>query len=225
MNKFFPKIKDNILLKDHKIEIKYDKDSLIINGLGETFFQENSDKLKYKFLKNKNEIIFSTNLSISKNLFKLDLLDYQKSQNSKLEIDIEGKKKFKGNLLIKNLMIKEKNNIFSIKDLVLLNDNKIDDLKSVTLNYLDQDNLENKIDIKKINNDYSLEGISFNINKIIEKILEPNTKKKLSIFNSNFRLNFDIKKIYFDENHITKNLSGYLFLKNNSISELNLIKI
>ena len=74
-------------------------------------------------------------------------------------------------------MIKEKNNIFSIKDLVLLNDNKIDDLKSVTLNYLDQDNLENKIDIKKINNDYSLEGISFNINKIIEKILEPNTKK------------------------------------------------
>ena len=119
-------------------------------------------------------------------------------------------------------MIKEKNNIFSIKDLVLLNDNKIDDLKSVTLNYLDQDNLENKIDIKKINNDYSLEGISFNINKIIEKILEPNTKKKLSIFNSNFRLNFDIKKIYFDENHITKNLSGYLFLKNNSISELNL---
>ena len=222
LNKFFPKIKDNILLKDHKIEIKYDKDSLIINGLGETFFQENSDKLKYKFLKNKNEIIFSTNLSISKNLFKLDLLDYQKSQNSKLEIDIEGKKKFKGNLLIKNLMIKEKNNIFSIKDLVLLNDNKIDDFKSVTLNYLDQDNLENKINIKKINNDYSLKGISFNINKIIEKILEPNTKKKLSIFNSNFRLNFDIKKIYFDENHITKNLSGYLFLKNNSISELNL---
>ena len=35
-------------------------------------------------------------------------------------------------------------------------------------------------------------------------------------------MNFDIKKIYFDENHITKNLSGYLFLKNNSISELNL---
>ena len=99
-----------------------------------------AQKLSYS-LKNKNEIIFSTNLSISKNLFKLDLLDYQKSQNSKLEIDIEGKKKFKSNLLIKNLMIKEKNNIFSIKDLVLLNDNKIDDLKSVTLNYLDQDNL------------------------------------------------------------------------------------
>ena len=95
MNKFFPKIKDNILLKDHKIEIKYDKDSLIINGLGETFFKKKSDKLKYKFLKNKNEIIFSTNLSISKNLFKLDLLDYQKSQNSKLEIDIEGKKNLK----------------------------------------------------------------------------------------------------------------------------------
>ena len=35
-------------------------------------------------------------------------------------------------------------------------------------------------------------------------------------------MNFDIKKIYLDTNHSMDNLKGYLFLKNNVISELNL---
>ena len=44
----------------------------------------------------------------------------------------------------------------------------------------------------------------------------------MSIFNNDFKLNFDIKKIYLDTNHSMDNLKGYLFLKNNVISELNL---
>ena len=222
LEKIFPKIKNEILLQNHKIKIDFNNNNLTMTGSGDALFQGDNDKLKYEIIKKKDEIVYKTNLTISKNSFYLDVLDYKKSKNSNLEIAVLAKKKIKNDLLIQDVTLKENNNIISFRNLSLSNNYKINNVEKVTLKYFDNENFENKIQINKIDKNYLIKGNSFNINKIVTNILKSNKKKKLSIFNNDFKLNFDIKKIYLDTNHSMDNLKGYLFLKNNVISELNL---
>tara|TARA_B100001564_G_C20658455_1_gene680405 strand:- start:498 stop:2690 length:2193 start_codon:yes stop_codon:yes gene_type:complete len=222
LEKIFPKIKNEILLQNHKIKIDFNNNNLTMTGSGDALFQGDNDKLKYEIIKKKDEIVYKTNLTISKNSFYLDVLDYKKSKNSNLEIAVLAKKKIKNDLLIQDVTLKENNNIISFRNLSLSNNYKINNVEKVTLKYFDNENFENKIQINKIDKNYLIKGNSFNINKIVTNILDSNKKKKLSIFNNDFKLNFDIKKIYLDTNHSMDNLKGYLFLKNNVISELNL---
>ena len=46
---------------------------------------------------------------------------------------------------------------------------------------------------------------------------------KTELFNKNFKLTFDIKKVYLDKSNITNNLKFFLLLNDNEISEVNLI--
>ena len=222
LEKIFPKIKNEILLQNHKIKIDFNNNNLTMTGSGDALFQGDNDKLKYEIIKKKDEIVYKTNLTISKNSFYLDVLDYKKSKNSNLEIAVLAKKKIKNDLLIQDVTLKENNNIISFRNLSLSNNYKINNVEKVTLKYFDNENFENKIQINKIDKNYLIKGNSFNINKIVTNILDSNKKKKLSIFNNDFKLNFDIKKIYLDTNHSMDNLKGYLFLKNNTILELSL---
>ena len=106
--------------------------------------------------------------------------------------------------------------------MILSNDNKIDDIKNININYIDKDNLINDLRIKKKNKDYLITGKSFNIDKIIDKLLNSEDDNKSEFFNKNLKLIFDIKKIFLDQNNIINNLKGFLYLEKNEISELNL---
>ena len=219
----FPKVKEDVVLKNHKIKIKYNKDNLSITGLGKVLLQDNPDNIEYKYLKNKNEIRYHSNLSIVKNSLNLDLLNYEKSEKTELKLSIKAIKKINKDLIFEEVSLKEKSNIIYIKDLILSNDNKIKDVEKIKLDYIDNENLKNTIQIIKKEKNYLIKGTSFNINKIVDNIFESNENKKLELFNDNIKLDFDIDKVFFDKNNIIKNLKGYLFLDDNKISEADLI--
>ena len=219
----FPKVKEDVVLKNHKIKIKYNKDNLSITGLGKVLLQDNPDNIEYKYLKNKNEIRYHSNLSIVKNSLNLDLLNYEKSEKTKLKLSIKAIKKINKDLIFEEVSLKEKSNIIYIKDLILSNDNKIKDVKKIKLDYIDNENLKNTIQIIKKEKNYLIKGTSFNINKIVDNLFESNENKKLELFNDNIKLDFDIDKVFFDKNNIIKNLKGYLFLDHNKISEADLV--
>ena len=109
-----------------------------------------------------------------------------------------------------------------IKNLILTNDNKIDDLGEINLNYTDKEDLKNNLKLIKKDSNYLVSGNSFNINSIIDELLDSGNDNKLKIFNKNFRINFDVKKIYLNKNHTINTLKGFLFLNKNEISELEL---
>ncbi len=222
LKNFFPKIKKFILFKDHKIELNFSKEKLRIIGSGETLFQKEYDKINYEILKRKDEIKYNTNLIITKNLFQIDLLNYEKNKNSELEISVSAEKKINNNFLIRSIFLKEKDNIISIENLRLSNNNKIDDIEKIDINFNDKDKLKNKVQIIKRDKNYLVSGNSFNIDKILEKILDTGKKKEQDLFNYNFRVNFDVNKIFLDNNNIIKNLIGSLYFKDNEISELEL---
>ena len=75
----------------------------------------------------------------------------------------------------------EKNNTIFVKNLILTNNNKINEIEKIQVDYIDKENLENKIKLMKINDNYLINGNSFNINKIISVLLEADNSKNKNV--------------------------------------------
>ena len=216
---FFPKIENKFFLKDNQLQINYKKNSLDISGLGNIFLQKKPDKIKYRIIKNKDDINFDTKLYIKDNNLKLDFLNFEKKDKSNLKLEIEGQHKINKGVLLKKINLIENKNSISINDLSLSYDNKINNIKNITLNYQDQDNLKNSIQITKKNKNYFITGDSLNINQIIDNLINSKNKKKYNLFKNDFKINIKIDQTYLDKNNIMNNLKGYLKYNNNKIYE------
>ena len=85
LKQFFPQFENKINFKNHKINLEYKKDFLLVEGEGDFLIKEN-DKIKYKILKQKEIIDFSSELKISNNKLKFDILNYQNKDNSNIKL-------------------------------------------------------------------------------------------------------------------------------------------
>ena len=219
---FFPEIKKDIIFENHKIKLVFKNNNLDIDGKGGILLQNEIDKIEYQINKRKNKIKFNTSLNILRNIFEIDLLNYKKSENSNLKLIFKGEKDLKKPLIFDEIFLKEKNNIILVKNLLISNDNKISDIGDIKIDYTDKVNLRNILQVVKKDNHYFVSGDSLNIDKIIEKLLNPDDGKKTSSINKNTKFIFDIKKVYLDKNNNIRNLKGFLSLNKDEISELNL---
>jgi hypothetical protein len=219
LKQIFPQFENKINFKNHKINLEYKKDFLLVEGEGDFLIKEN-DKIKYKILKQKEILDFSSELIISNNKLKFDMLNYQNKDNSNIKINIRGKKDPK-NFFFKEISLIEKNNNIHIKNLLLNNTNKIQKVDKINLDYTDKENLKNKVLIVKRNKNYIIKGETFNGNKLIENLLKSSNKNE-DLFSENFKIDINIKKVNLDKDNILKNLKGFLIFKDNKVSEANL---
>ncbi len=220
----FPKMKDYVLLENQKIKLNYKKNKLEIIGGGNLLIQEEPDKIEYRILNNKDKFDFDLNLEIFKNIFIIDLLNYEKEKKSTLNLSIKGKKN-KNEILFKDILLSEKENFFSIKNLKLSKNYTIDDIGNIKINYLDKEKFNNDLQIKKDKKNYLITGNNLNINKIITDLLDSKGTKKNKIFSNNFKIFLDINTIYLDKINSSYDLNGFLSINNNEISELNLVSV
>jgi len=221
LKSFFPQFENKIIFNNHKINLEYKKDFLLVEGDGDFLIKEN-DKIEYKILKQKEIIDFSSQLKISNNKIKFDFLNYQNKDNSNIKINIKGTKDTKKNFLFNEISLTEKNNNIEIKNLLLNNTNKIQKIDKINLDYIDKENLKNKVlIIKKKKKNYILKGETFNGNKLIKNLLKSSNKNE-NLFSENFKIDINIKKVNLDKDNILKNLKGFLILKDNEVSEANL---
>ena len=225
LKEFFPELNNIIDLSDHKIEIEYEDDLLSVFGNGNILIQKEKDNIKYNFSKSKKSLIFDTSLEIKKNPFRLNFLNFKKDQGDKLEIKVFGNKNLLSNEInLKNISIKEKNNNFEVKNLLLSKEYKIKSFSDVNLSYFDNDLLKNELSIKKKDKNYLLDSKSFNATKIIDDLLkaEKNSVNE-KIFSRNFKLNVDIKEAFLDKDHLIEDLNGYLTFNDSEVIDANLV--
>ena len=222
LNNIFPKIKNNLIFRNQKLKIEYNKKKLNISGKGETLLQNEIDKIEYEIHKENNKIEFKTKLKILKNSFNLDILNYKKSKNSDLELSLKGQSNIQGKLIFDKISLTEKNNIISIKNLILSKDYKINDFEKVDINYLDKDDLKNNLELTKNYENYLISGNSLNIKSIVDNLLNSENDNKFKIFNKNFKFIIDVERIYLDKENTIKKLKGFLSLNKSEILELNL---
>ena len=62
--------------------------------------------------------------------------------------------------------------------------------KNVTLDFFDKDNKKNKVSINRKKNTYILSGQSFNINSLLDNLVNDNSKKSNNFLNNDFNLDF-----------------------------------
>ena len=217
-----PDLSKNILLKNHLINIIYEKDKFDISGKGSALFQKEESNIDYIYKKNKEVINFKANLDVGKNPLKLSFVNYQKKKNLdskiKLEIISNDQKQF----LIKELDYIENKNIFLLRNILLDKEFKIENLDKINLEFKDVENKVNQLEITRNENIFFLKGTSFNANKLIEDLLDSKEDKKFELFNKNLDLNINIDKVFIDDEYLLNNLSGKIYFKKNNINDANL---
>ena len=135
---------------------------------------------------------------------------------------MKAKKVINKNLIFDQISLKEKDNIILINDLVLSNDFKLENVKDINIDYIDREQLKNKIKLTKKNKNYFISGKSFNLNRIIDKLLNSKDNKQIQFFNKDLKIIIDIENVYLDKKNIINQLNGFLSFNKNKISELNL---
>ncbi len=218
---YFPNIKDNFLLKDQKIELKFNKKILSIIGSGKIFLQNQSDIIKYEIISKEGQLKFNSNLKINENPFVINLLEFEKEEKSQLNLSFVGETN-KNGVHFEKIFLSENKNIIFIKDLKLTSNYEIDDFGDIKIDYLDKKRFNNKIQVQKNKKIYNVIGDGFNINQIISKLLKNKTANSHNIFNKKFIFYFNIKEIYLDKVNTTYNLKGSLLFNRNEIYELDL---
>ena len=222
LKKIFPKIKDQFSFINHEINLKLKTDNLIIKGSGDILFQDDKDNISYNFQRNDKVSKFKSILKINNNPLNLELLNYEKSKDKKLEISLEGYKDKKDQFFFDELFLREEKNTIKIHGLKLNNRFRFQDFRKISFDYFDKENKKKFFKFYKKNKQYFLEGSFLNINNLIEKILDDNRKKSNS-YNLSNKININIDEVSLDEENFLNNLVGYLSFKNNEITNASLL--
>ena len=220
---YLPSFDKKIILENHKIFINYEKNKLDISGKGNVKINDKVDNLNYKLIKKNDQYFFDINIGVKKNSLLINALEYKKNENLDSLLKLKGVIKKKNQIKFDLISFNEKDNNFLIEGLDLNDNLDILDIKKLELNYINNNKIKNQIQIKKINKRYQVNGASFDLSKVISRILNGESEKPSRVF-SNLISNFDvkIKKIYIDKDTFVNDLKGFIIFKNNKIDKLDL---
>ena len=219
---YLPSFVEEIKFEKHKIAINYNKNKFNIKGNGKISLENNSDDLSYQVIKDKKNYSFDSKINLKNNSLIIDFLDYKKKANLNSLILIKGNRNKNKKLKFNLISLKEKKNEILIKNLNLSNNFKIIDVESFNINYENNNKILNKINLKKNNSGFIIEGESFDASKMINNIMDSDDEKS-SIFKSlTSKINIKIKKTYIDEVNYINNLYGNISYNDNKIDNLKL---
>ena len=222
LKNFFPKINNEIILKNQVINIEYKDKNLSISGKGKIKLDKEFEDIDYLISKKRELIGFNLNLSLTKTKLELNTFNYRKKENSNLLFNIKGNYQSNEKLIIKNLTLIEDKNKIKIDNLVLDKDKLIIQVDEVNFDYIDVENKQNKLIIKKLDKyNYVLDGLFYNANTLITELISSEDNVLNKIFRENISLNLNIKKVFIDEIYFIKSLEGNLFIKNNKLNSVN----
>ena len=225
LKSYFPSFVEEIELEEHKIIIDYNKNKFNITGKGNILLGDKLDNLSYKIIKDNNNLLFDSKINLKNNSLLIDFLDYKKKEGLNSLISIKGNFKKNNQLRFNQINLKEKNNEISIVGLDLGENLNIIDIKKFNLDYINSKKILNKLNLKKDDLNFIIEGESFDASRIINNIMGDDEESS-SIFQSlNSKIDIKIKKTYIDEVNYMNDLSGYINFDNNNISDLKLKSI
>ena len=222
LKNYLPSFVEEIELTDHKIIINYDKNRFNIKGKGNILLEDKLDNLSYQLIKNKNNLLFDAKINLKNNSLLINFLDYEKKEGSNSLISLKGNFKNNNMLSFDSINLIEKNNQISIKGLMFDKNFKITDIENFNMNYKNNKNFLNKLDLKKNNTNFIIDGESFDASRMINNIMDSDDEGSSIFQNLNSKVNINIKKTYIDEINYLNSLYGSINFKNNKIKYLKL---
>ena len=221
LKNYIPTYNNSVELKDHTIELIFNKNQLSIEGKGKFFIDKKPDEIYYKIKSNKDDYDFNSKIYFNNNPLLIKIFDYTKKEKDNSILDLEGSYKKNKTLIFKNISFKESKNNFLISGLGLNENFKIDYIDQVNLDFLNNKKQQNKVSLKRNKKNYEISGKSFDCSIIIDEMLKSGSKSSVfdSINNFNSIVKLNIDKTYIDEVYYLNFLNGNIkFLKNNIVN-------
>ena len=222
---YLPSFIEEIKLENHRIVINYNKNKFNIKGNGNILLDDKFDNLSYQIIKDNINFLFDTKINLKNNSLLIDFLDYEKKEGSDSLVLIKGNFKKNNQLRFDLISLKEANSEISIKGLDLTQSFKILDVENFNINYRNDKKILNKLNLKKNDSNFIIEGESFDASKIINNIMDSDEESTSIFKNLNSKINIKIKKTYINEDDYINNLYGYINFNNNKINDLKLESI
>ena len=222
LKSYFPSFVEKIKFEQHKIIIKYSKNRFDIVGNGNVLLEDKSDSLSYQIIKDNTNLSFDSKINLKNNLLLIDFLDYEKKEGLNSLVLIKGNFKKNNQLSFDLISLKEKNNEILIKGLNLNNNFKITDIQNFKIDYRNNKKILNKINLRKSNSNFVIEGESFDASRIINNIMNNNDESSSIFQNLNSKIKIKIKKTYIDKVNYINFLHGNIKFNNNRINNLEL---
>ena len=215
---FFPKLRDVIDLKDHVIEIEYNKDNFQIKSKGEIKLTNEFEKISFNVLKTKDDYTFDTKIDLEKTLLNIDVLDFKKKNDLKTSIEISGNYNSNKSINLNKASIISKDNKINLENLFINDDNQIINIDKLDLDFFDNQNKKNKILLTKVNkNIFKIDGSIFNADKLIDNLLTSKDEESSKIFRDDFDLILNLKEVYLDDQNVIRDFKGKLIFKDNKV--------
>ena len=153
-------------------------------------------------------------------------LQYSKKENSKSTFNVKGIFTKDHNINFDLISFVENKNNFLIENLKLNNKFKVLKIEKLKLDYVNDNKIKNKINLKKIKNEYKIFGKIFDISTLIDEVLmtsDNDNDNNTSIFHDlNTTLYINIDKTYLDKETSVNDLNGQIIFKKNKIYKLDL---
>ena len=223
LENFFPLSNKNLVLKDNQVEISYNKDDLLIKGLGKIQLEKEFDEIKFSILKNDNEFKFDAKLGLNETLLKIDYLNFENDIELDTQLEVVGSYKKNKEINLKKISIQNKDTQISLTNLSLDEQYKIRKVDNINLDYFDTEDKKNQLLLqRKQKNKYDLSGLVFNANSLISNLLKNSDDKQSNIFKNDINLSLNLEEVYIYEESIVKNFQGKILIQNNKVVDANL---
>ncbi len=223
LKSFLPEYDEKTKLKDGEITFKLSKNKYSVSGNTKYLYNNNYEDLKFSWNKDKNTD-FDFLINLDKSILKIDFLQFIKEENSKASLYLRGNLLKNKNINLKEIILKNNQNLFHIKNLNLNKDFKINKIGEVKLKYKNNKNFKNFISFKKKDKKYFLTGDSFDFSNYLNDLLKNNKEDSFfdNLSNFNSQIDININQVYLDNRNYLKNLKGSVNFKNNKIKNANL---
>ncbi len=207
---------ENIIFLKNVIQFKYEDNIFNVTGKGKLQIGNNQNDISYHASKENEKIHFKSEIQFKNLPFDLKIIDYK--NDGSLKIAFNGLFNEKNQIYLDKLELKSSNDEFKITKLLINENKKINQFDTLSMNFKNQSNIKNDLQINRDKNSYIVEGKVFDMTNFINDLLFEESDQNNFLFNNQkkiFLLN--LNKVYLDKEYFVEKFTGNISFNKNKI--------
>ncbi len=223
IKKYFSDFKNQIKFSNSNLDLDYKNKKFKFNLKSKYSINNVNENVSLNVEKKDNKYFFVLDLDLDSAEIDIEELDYKKKADIKSELNINGIYKNNNEIIFKNIDFNEEEKSINVENLEIGKNDKIKNLDLFKINITNRNGKENKLEFKKVNNNYYLTGSQFDGSKNIKNLLDNSSKSIFSNFkNLNTYIYLDIGKYFVENLSYLSNVKGEMQIKSNKVFNSNI---
>ena len=223
IKKYFSNFKNQIKLSKSEFDINFNNSNFNVDLKSKYSINDIRETINLNIGKKDNNYSFRVDMDLDSAELLIDELEYIKNKDIKSNLYLKGIYKDNKEIIFNSIKLNEEENFFLIQNLEIGKNDKIKNLDLLKFNLINKSGKKNKLEFKKVNNNYYLTGSDFDGTKNIKKILDNSSASIFSNFkNLNTNIYLDIGKYFINIDSFLSNVRGEIQIKNNKIFSSNI---